>query len=170
MSSNASQLIFELHKGQAQFAYFQLGVSASAIAFAIHETSGLPLSDAPWPLGVAVALWAISFAIGCFGIDARQDGIQSNARFLQIFGDILHRRDNPEVARVLDAAQATVKDDLKRPIRLFGWQKWLLFIGALFYIAGHIMQMAEIPTKPSAATAITGGQSRVLLPKQHPTP
>lgn len=154
MSDNANQLIFEHRKGQSQFAYFQLGVAASAIAFAIHETAELSLTDAPWPLGAAVALWALSFAIGCFGIDARQDGIHSNALFLHIFGDIPAQHGNMAIAQVLEDAKKDVKKDLRKPVTLFCWQKWALFTGALFYIGGHIMQMATIPPKQAiAATA-----------------
>lgn len=146
MADNTNQLIFELHKGQSQFAYFQLGVAASAIAFAIHETSGLPLSQAPWPLGAAVAFWAFSFALGCFGVDAKQGGLRTNALFLQVFGDVLGKPMDPSVNTVVEGAKETVKEDLRRPLVLFGWQKWALFAGALFYIAGHIMQMAAIHT------------------------
>lgn len=157
MADNANQLIFEIHKGQSQFAYFQLGVAASAIAFAIHETTGLPLSQAPWPLGAAVALWALSFALGCFGIDARQDGLHTNALFLQIFGDVLHMPMDSSAKSTIESAKEAVKVDLRKPLVLFGCQKWALFAGALFYIAGHIMQMAAIPsvTPPSSTAAIT---------------
>ena len=152
MSNNASQLIFEHHKGQAQFAYFQLGVAASAIAFAIHRTAGLSLLDAPWPLGAAVTLWAFSFALGCFGIEARQDGIHSNAVFLQVFGNIPAQHGNPTFGKVLADAERDVKKELNKPVRLFRWQKWALFAGALFYIGGHIMQMAAIPPNKTADT------------------
>lgn len=71
MASNSTELTFEFIRGQGQFSYFLLGVAASAIAFAIHETEALPLADAPWPLAVAVSLWSLSFALGCAGIEAR---------------------------------------------------------------------------------------------------
>jgi hypothetical protein len=150
MTSNTTQLIFELQKGQAQFAYFQLGVAASAMAFAIHETGGLPLADAPWALGLAVTLWALSFALGCFGIDARQDGIQSNAAFLRAFGDLSAQPVGSEGANVVARAKDAVAKDLRKPVTRFRWQKWTLFAGALFYIGGHIMQMAALPAKGAA--------------------
>jgi len=66
MSAPREELVSEHTKGQAQLVYFLLGLAASAIAFAVHETEGTALKDAPWPLGAAVALWAFSFAMGCF--------------------------------------------------------------------------------------------------------
>jgi hypothetical protein len=164
MTSNTTQLIFELHKGQAQFAYFQLGVAASAMAFAIHETAGLSLSDAPWPLAVAVALWALSFALGCFGMDARQDGIQSNAAYLRAFGDLPDQLAGSEGAKVVGGAKDTVTKALRKPVTRFRWQKWALFAGALFYIGGHIMQMAAIPTK---GAVVLGKPTAKVLPAQH---
>lgn len=149
MSSNATQLIFELHKGQSQFAYFQLGVAASAIAFAIHETADLALADAPWPLGLAVALWSVSFALGCFGLDARQDGILSNASFLQLTEGVPANISTPALAQAIEDMKSDVIKDLRRPIVRFGWQKWTLFAGALAFITGHVMQMAGTPAKAS---------------------
>lgn len=173
MSDNATQLIFELHKGQSQFAYFQLGVAASAIAFAIHETVGMSLADAPWPLGLAVALWALSFALGCFGIDARQDGIHSNASFLQLTQGLPAQLANPELAKVVEEIKADVKKDLRRPITRFRWQKWALFAGAIAYIGGHVMQMAMTPTKAAAivsAPTPPAPPSTALPSQQRPTP
>ncbi|WP_299424198.1 hypothetical protein [Sphingomonas bacterium] len=147
------ELIFEAHKGQAQFAYFLLGGSGGAIAYALHETAGISLADAPWPLGFAVAFWALSFALGCFGIDARQDGLLTNASFLRVFGDVPPQPANSPGAQVVDEATESVKKDLKKPVTFFRWQKWTLFAGALAYIAGHVLQMAAIPpAKPTSAT------------------
>jgi hypothetical protein len=155
MSDRAAQLIFELHKGQSQFAYFQLGVAASAMAFAIHETAGVALADAPWPLGVAVLLWALSFALGCFGLDARQTGLLSNAAFLQAVHEVRVQFPRVNLAEITSEAKETVAKDLSKPVRRFRWQKWLLFAGALAYIAGHVMQMAALPPK----AVLTMGQS-----------
>jgi hypothetical protein len=162
MASNATQLIFELHKGQAQFAYFLLGAAGGAIAFAIHETAEVSLADAPWPLGLAVTLWALSFAFGCFGIDARQDGLHANALFLQVFGDIPDPQANPAVGKVLEDAKKTVQKELGKPIARFRWQKWTLFAGALAYIGGHVMQMATIPSKAASVTVTTTPASKTL--------
>lgn len=151
MANNESELIFEAHKGQAQFAYFLLGAAGGAIAFAIHDTDGMSLADTPWLLGVAVTFWAISFALGCFGLDARQDGLHSNAAYLRAFRNVSDQPSNSPVARAIKDAKSAVAKDLNKPKRLFSWQKWTLFGGALAYIGGHVLQMAAIPAK-SAGT------------------
>ena len=160
MSERAAQLIFEVHKGQSQFAYFQLGVAASAIAFAVHETAGTSLADAPWPLGLAVVLWAVSFALGCFGLDARQGGLLTNAAFVQATSDIpIHHR-TTNVAQVIEEMKDDVAKALQRPSTRFRWQKWALFAGALAYIAGHMMQMATIPSKGPAIATVASTRGR----------
>ena len=152
----ATQLIFEVHKGQSQFGYFLLGVAARAIAFAIHDTAGVSLRDAPWPLGVAVALWAISFALGCFGLEARQAALASNAAFLRALQDTpAQARDLPEIAKAIETTKSNVEKNLKRPRDRFRWQQWTLFAGAVAYIAGHVMQMAATPPQWHANPGIS---------------
>lgn len=158
MSDRATQLVFEVHKGQSQFAYFLLGVAASATAFAVHETAGAALADTPWPLGLAVVLWAASFAIGCFGIDARQEGLVLNASFLQLTRGIPSGPTSDELAKVLKEMRDDVAKALKRPVNRFRLQKWVLFAGALAYIGGHVMQMAATPSKSRLSYSEERGQ------------
>lgn len=146
-----TQLILETHKGQSQFAYFQLGVAASAMAFAVHETSGISLADAPWPLGVGMVMWAISFALGCFGLEARQAGLASNAALLQALQAVPPQM-HGAMADTIEEAKFDVGKTLARPGLRFRWQKWTLFAGALAYIAGHVMQMEATPPKAPQMT------------------
>ena len=79
MADTHVDLVFEASRGQAQFAYFQLGLAASAIAFAVHETEGKSLADTPWPIGLAVGLWGMSFVAGCLGVEARHRGLNKRS-------------------------------------------------------------------------------------------
>jgi hypothetical protein len=142
MSDGYKTLHAEFLRGQAQFAYFLLGVAASAVAFAIHETSGRSLSLTPWPYGLGVVLWALSFALGCFGVQNRQDAITSNANFLLALQKIpAAYRDVPDFASMITEAENKVKDAGRKPIQLFSSQQWLFFFGSLAYLAGHILDM-----------------------------
>lgn len=144
--NNEKELIFEVTKGRAQFAYFLLGIAASAIAFAIHETTGKSLWTTPWPMGVGVILWAGSFAAGCAGEAARLDGMTENARYLQARRGVpAHWLASVEGKKITEEAEKSVRDALNRPFRRFDWQLWSLFAGAVFYLAGHIMTMAAVP-------------------------
>jgi len=146
MSERGVSLFLEHLKGQAQFAYFQLGLTASAIAFAIHQTDNQALRDTPWPTGVAVALWAGSFALGCFGLGARQNALLRNAKYLFMLSDAdaIQLQHHPEIAKAIKEAGQTVEEAGERSLTRFRWQLWTLFGGALFYIAGHLMDMAAV--------------------------
>jgi hypothetical protein len=146
MSDGTNDLIFEASRGQAQFAYFQLGLAASAIAFAVHETDGKALADTPWPLGLAVAMWALSFALGCFGVIARHQGLATNARFNMATRGAQMVHNMPELQAALDEAKNKTQRALDKPFGRFQGQLWLLFAGAMAYVAGHIMQMAATPS------------------------
>ena len=151
MDDNATALIFEHLKSQAQFAYFQLGVAASAIAFAVHETDGRALRSTPWPIGAAVAIWAFSFGAGCFGIELHQQGMRSNAAFLVATrGMGSESLLASEAQQFVKWAKTLTQADLNRPGRRFRWQMWSLFAGGFAYVAGHVMAMAAVPLMTTA--------------------
>lgn len=56
-------------------------------------------------------------------------------------------------AQTINEARNTVEADLNKAAVRFDYQKWTLFAGALFYIAGHVMHMATIPSKPCVQAA-----------------
>lgn len=144
MSENFRSLYGEYHKGQAQFAYFLLGVAVSAIAFTVHMTSDRLLFDTPWHYGAAVFFWGSSFLAGCAGIERRQDGLSFNAKFIQAV-DELHP--NIRAAPGMKEAIVRFKHDVTaagtKAIWRFTLQRWFLFLGAVFFIAGHIYDMAD---------------------------
>lgn len=157
MANPNLELYFEHTKSQAQFAYFQLGLTASAIAFAVHETDGHSLIDTPWPIGVAVALWGASFAIGCFGLDARQRGMMTNLQYLEVVKDVPRVGADPALVAVISKAKGIVQTDIDRPLPRFRRQLHMLFLGAIAYIGGHIMDMASTPSaaeKTKVAAAV----------------
>lgn len=153
MANPNLELYFEHTKSQAQFAYFQLGLTASAIAFAVHETDGHSLIDTPWLIGVAVALWGSSFAIGCFGLDARQRGMLTNLQYLEVTKDVPRVNADPALVAVMTKAKGIVQTDIDRPLPRFRRQLHLLFLGAVAYVGGHIMDMASTPSAAQNAQA-----------------
>ncbi len=141
--SRAPDVYFEMTKSVAQYAYFQLGVAGGAIAFAAHQTRDMALLHTPWPIGAAVALWAISFACGCSGLEARSDGLAANAKLL-----FMEEQTPPQwLATVKTFPEyqqwhRDVEEMSQKPWSRFKWQVRTLYLGALAYVAGHIMLMA----------------------------
>ena len=140
----ATELFLEQQKSVTQFAYFQLGVAASAIAFAVHQTSDRSLQDTPWPIGLAVLLWALSFLAGSMGVEARISAITLNTKFL--FAKEGISAQDQHLLNQLPEYQQTkreLEEEVGKPGRRFNWQRRFLFLGAIAYIVGHIMDMAS---------------------------
>lgn len=160
MSDREAGLHSEHMKGQAQFAYFLLGLAASAIAFAVHETTGKSLADTPWPMILGVCLWGLSFMAGCFGLNKRQEGIRINILYLRAVRrlsavDLQH----PTIRSIEDDTQKA----LSLPRTRFDFQLWAFFLGAVAYVTGHAMEMAVTPTK-SVSKSVTVPQSARPMP------
>lgn len=154
MSEQANTIILEHHKSTLQFCYFQLGLAASAIAFAVHETEGHPLRTTPVLIGAAVLCWALSFFVGCFGIEAYQRSLRTNAEFLRLKQEASGYVLNAELMESMEKARTRVGTEAERPHRRYRAQLWLLFVGAVAYVGGHVIEMAAIPVpevKPAAA-------------------
>lgn len=144
MGDEATELYRQHTEGHSKFVYFLLGVSASAIAFAIHETRGERLTALHAPIGVAVLLFAASFAAGLSGLGARQKVMMANAEILKLQRGVKVPPPALSVADCIDAMRHALEDEAVRGSRRWRWQQWCLFAGALAYIVGHVLMMAEV--------------------------
>lgn len=152
MGDLRQDLHFEIVKSQAQFAYFQLGVAASALAYAVHETAGHKLSDTPWPILGSFLSWALSFFFGCLGETARIRGMRSHAGYLDLVRDLPPASRLEGQAKVeFDKATKTTEADLLRPQNYFRLQLWTLFAGAVLYVAGHVIGMTALDSPAKVA-------------------
>ncbi len=141
--NNATELFFEHQKSVSAFAYFQLGLTASAIAFAVHQTKDATIAQTPWPIGVAVTLWAVSFFCGGLGLEARNKAIMLNARFLILQAQLpAGYQQSPEWQTTVARMEADVEQVMQSPPVRFRWQMRLMYLGAIAYVAGHVMKMA----------------------------
>lgn len=139
----ATELFLEQQKSVTQFAYFQLGVAASAIAFAVHQTNGRALADTPWPIGLAVLLWALSFLAGSMGVEARIGVLTMNTKYLFAKEGLRpHEKAMLEGLPEYQLSKGEMEAEAQKPGRWFNWQRRFLFLGAVAYVGGHVMGMA----------------------------
>jgi hypothetical protein len=153
VSSVSNDLKTEFQKSQAQFAYFQLGAAASAIAYAVHETKGQSLSTTPYLIIVGVFVWMASFFFGCIGEDARLGGMVTNIHFLDLTKGLTPAEMQSEI---ISKMTHDTKEAVGRGPKFFKRQLWLFFVGSALYVAGHGWQMWKTP--PSAASISTALQ------------
>ena len=128
---------------QEKYDYFLMAVAGAAIAFAVHRTSGMFLNWSMVLLGIAVILWAISFLAGC----RRRNYIGSN-----LFANLdLLRIQNGEHPKTgahpikIEAASQGIYNALEHNSNCASFwaniQLYSLIIGALFFVAWHVVSM-----------------------------
>lgn len=142
--SEAHVELYRHHRDlQTKYAYFLLGVAASAIAVAVHFTEN---REAQWSLiiwGLAVLSWALSFYSGCKHLAYSEVVVFSNIEFLRIRSGM-----HPEVGTdpvVMQAASQGINDAIETNVnRGKAWasaQFGLLVLGGVFFVIWHVVEM-----------------------------
>lgn len=107
-----------------------MGVASAAIGFAFHETAGRPVSWSLAPILAAVLLWGASFAFGV--LRSRHSSLLIKANIGLNWATANDYQSGMKEAReMFDAANSRV-------VFANAAQQWLLLLGALAYLAGHI--------------------------------
>jgi len=109
---------------------FLLGAAASAIAFAMHETSNRPVHWSLTVVGLAVLAWAAAFACGVLCSHAKQAALGMNV------GMNTGKANNSPEAEI-ENLRADFKKYNRRASNLHLAELWLLLVGALLYTAGQ---------------------------------
>ncbi len=138
-----TEIAKQLHDAQAKYTYFILAVAASGIALAVQRTTGDALSWIHLPLGLAVLSWAASFFAGC-----RNRDYFSTTLFANLAGLQLEDGTHPETPSH-PQARATAYEGVRQAAESNSasasfWGKMqfrLLVLGALFFLAWHVIEM-----------------------------
>lgn len=113
-----------------------MGVAASGIAFAMHQTADDSLTVAMVPILAAVLCWAASFSCGILNSHAKQAAIGMNV------GKIEELRSEKRPTQVKAFSEAFDKYNQKSR-NLYSAQLVLLLAGAMLYVGGHVWMMYE---------------------------
>ena len=129
--------------------YFLQGVAASAIAFAMHETSDREPSLSLLIIAFAALAWACSFGAGV--VNARRGELVLK-RMLAL--ELLDAGVGPIDQR--PEVEQKMKRDNKRVSLAHQVQVWTLLSGAILYAGGHGLHLAERQSaKPAEITTPT---------------
>lgn len=126
--------------------YFLQGVTASAIAFALHETSDRKADVSLVVIGLALVTWAVGFGAGVIHSHAVQRAMRA--------GIVL---DESDAGRATDQqrskANALWKSSNRQARAAYQVLSWGLLVGALLYGTGHALhilrQDSQLPTATS---------------------
>jgi len=140
---NLLEVYRQLRLGQDKYAYFLLAAAGAAIGLAVNQTQGSALCWSQIPLGIAVLCWSLSFIFGCKHLAYVNANLYANAELMKV-----ERGENPTVGRhpqMISAAREGIQQafdaNSERTNRYSLWQFRILVIGAIFYIAWHILEM-----------------------------
>ncbi len=138
------QLAQQLHEGQMKYAYFLLAAAASAIALVVNQTQHQTLRWSMLPLGVAVVFWCLSFYRGCRMVEAYIRLTYSHQTVLAM-EDGEHPLTGQSPARVAVGAKLArqhVDTASQAAATNAVWQFLWLIVGAVSYVAWHVLEMA----------------------------
>lgn len=113
-----------------------MGIASAAIAFAIHETA-----DQTWSLSIALRLaailfWGLSFAAGVLFSKNFVSATRANIGMLEA-----------KKIEYVEGAEWS-KDEIEKfnskSSFAYRFQQWTLLFGAIIYLLGHIMHVAQL--------------------------
>ena len=136
----------QLVEAQTKYTYFLLAAAALAIALVVRRTTGSSLDWNMLPLGIAVLCWAISFFAGCISRTSYHSSIFSNMEIVKLQGGKHPKaQDNQQLIKA--GVRAIREIFNSNQLKLSFWSKIqfrLLVLGALFFLAWHIIEMGQI--------------------------
>jgi hypothetical protein len=144
MSSDQQLEVYrQLTAAQDKYVYFLLAAAGAAIAFALSQTQGAKLSLSQIPLGLAVALWGVSFFFGCRRIGYVASTLFANAALLQVEAG-QHREIGMHPQAIMaasDGIRTAIESNSTRANALLRLQFASLVLGAISYVAWHAWEM-----------------------------
>ncbi|MBI3609501.1 MAG: hypothetical protein HY204_02225 [Nitrospirae bacterium] len=131
------------HMGEEKYTYFLLAIAASAVAFAVQKTTGLKLDWWLTLAALAALSWGASFFFGCKNLMWIQTAVYANSNLLSLeLGAHPNQPSHPQLlAAAVSGVEKALDHNITRAQFYAVWQFRLLIIGAVFFIAWHILEM-----------------------------
>ncbi|MDR7048035.1 putative membrane protein [Duganella sp. 3397] len=136
--------LYKAHQtGLEKYTYFLLAAAGAAIGFAVQKTEGLRLTWWLLPVALATLTWALSFVCGCKNISYTNVTLNSNMELID-----LQNGHHPVPGIPHDVlVQLTREKTHKHADRAHSygvWQFRFLILGAAFFIAWRVVEMARL--------------------------
>jgi len=161
----------QLNEAQNKYTYFLLAVAASAIALAVQRTTNRSLDGSLILLGFAVLSWAASFGAGCRNRAFFMSTLYANVALQQLQdGSHPNCHSRPEIVDTACEEVRSAAHASSSSANLWGkLQFQLLVLGALFFLAWHIQEMATYEPGTVAPRAVTNTSLKEMTGRQSPT-
>jgi hypothetical protein len=128
---------------QDKYVYFLLAAAGATIAFAVNQTQGAKLAWSQLPLACAGACWALSFFFGCQHLNYVESTLFANDALLKVIaGEDPQIGMHPQrMAAASEGIREVIELNSKRAGGFARWQFRCLVLGAVFYLAWHVIGM-----------------------------
>lgn len=133
--------------GHSKYVYFLLAATGAALGYALQKLDGSEVDWAIWFGLGAIALWLVSFWLGCKHISNIQSAIWANFQLLQL-SDGSHPNqpaslDELAIARSAAAQALTYRNNAAQ--MFFNWQFRLLALGVLSFTTWRVLVLFGVP-------------------------
>lgn len=125
-------------EGQAKYIYFLLAAAASGIGLVVSVTSDATLEITQIPLGIAVALWSVSFFYGARSLFHRNAMFGMNAAAIDM--DLKHGGTTIGGVKTLEDEARLLSS---KAARLMRRQFSTLAAGGVFFLLWHVLDMIQ---------------------------
>lgn len=132
-----------LRTSQDKYSYFLLAAAGAAIAFSVTQTQDDVLGWSQSPLAVAVALWGVSFYLGCQSIRYVNSTLYANGDLLKVeAGRHPSVGDHPQMMMAAsEGIRSAIESNSQKTQSLGEWQFRTLIAGAAFFVLWHVIEM-----------------------------
>lgn len=135
--NQAETEIYKQHRElQNKYTYFLLAIAASCIALSLKRTTNSEITRSMIFLFIAVLSWGSSFFCGCRYSIHMDVGLHANADLL-----VAKKTQNPD--EYIQQIKKVIQDSSKKCGTYIIWQFRFLWIGSLFFIGWHIIEMIK---------------------------
>lgn len=139
--------VYKQHREiQNKYTYFLLAVAASCIALSLKRTTDSKITYSMIPLALAVLSWGFSFFCGCCFLRYASGALAANFKLMATRkGEHPDVGNNPQaIAEASKILKKTMETKIKKTGSFSAWQFRWLILGALFFIAWHVIGMIEL--------------------------
>jgi hypothetical protein len=142
-----SEQLLEVYRqfrmSQDKYAYFLLAAVGGGIALAVNQTHTAALSWSQIPLACAVLLWGLSFLFGCRYLSYLSSNLYANVGLLKVeSGEHPLVGTHPDLmAAASEGIRDAIESNAEKGSRFARWQFYCLALGAVAYLAWHILEM-----------------------------
>lgn len=133
----------EFREKQEKYVYYLIALSVSSIGFSIFKTENQGLNYSQIPLGLAVIFWTISIYCGLNFLKFVISNLYANNIYFEIInGNYPNIGNHPELIKAgVSGFEKAIKSNGDTMAKYFKIQGYLFYLGILFFILWHIIEM-----------------------------